>query len=275
MKIPATIGVLTYNSEKNLARCLASISDFAEIVVADGGSTDATLQIAHAADARVIPQSNPGHAITDFSRERNLTLSAASQPWFFYLDSDEIMSQELIEHIRSIASDASHPYGAYRVRYLKTNADASKIYRTYREYYQIRLVRTDVGAHFERPVHEHLEIPKGVATGQTEAPWYVPLDSEYLSLRVFAKKAWTRTRAEAASWRPNSVKAIFLGIIGIPGTRIAKSIFKMVAVKIRYGNSAIPVRYELLRILYSCFLSLRYAQSLIRGRTSRPGVVSI
>ena len=27
MKIPSTIGVLTYNSEKNLARALASVND--------------------------------------------------------------------------------------------------------------------------------------------------------------------------------------------------------------------------------------------------------
>jgi len=264
MKIPCTIGMLAYNSEKNLSRALASIADFAEIIIADGGSTDATLSIARAAGARVIPQSNPGHAITNFARERNLMLATATQPWFFYLDFDEIMSAELAEHIRSIASDSVHPFGAYRVRYLKTNADASKMYRTYREYYQTRLVRTDVGAHFERPVHERIEIPIGVAIGQTEAPWYVPLDADYLSFRVFVPRAWRRTGAEAAAWQPNSIKDIFLGIIGIPCIRIAKSFVKMIIVKLRFGKSAIPMRYELLRILYSLFLSLQCARRLIR-----------
>jgi len=146
-------------------------------------------------------------------------------------------------------------------------------YRTYREYYQIRLVRTDVGAHFERTVHEHLEVPTGVAIGQTEAPWYVPLDAEYLSFRVFAKKAWIRTRSEAATWRSNSIKSIFLGVIWIPCARIVKSLIKIVAVKIRYGKEAIPMRYELLRILYSLFLSLQYARSLVRGRRVRSDVL--
>lgn len=257
MKIPATIGMLTYNSEKNLERALASVADFAEIIVADGGSTDATLEIARAAGARVISQSNPGHPISDFARERNLLLAAATQPWFFYLDSDEVMSRELVEHIRTVATDRSHPFGAYRVRYLKTNADASKVYRTYNEYYQIRLVRTDVGAHFERPVHEYIHVPANVLIGQTEAPWYVPLDEEDLSLSTFARRAWKRTGAEANAWHPRGISDIFLGVIGVPFVRIVKSLFKIIAVKVRYGRDAIPVRYEVLRILYSVFLSLQ------------------
>ncbi len=272
MKIPCTIGILTYNSEKNLARALASIADFAEIIVTDGGSTDATLDIARVCGARVIPQSNQGHAITDFARERNLTLAAATQSWFFYLDSDEIMSPELVEHIRTVANDSAHQYGAYRVRYLKTNGDASKLYRTYREYYQLRLVRTDIGARFERSVHERIVVPPPVSVGQTEAPWYVPLDAEYLSFRVFAPRAWMRTAAEAAAWQPRGAKDVFLGVIGTPFARIAKSLFKMVAVKILYGKDAIPARYELLRILYSFFLSLQCARRLVLGRVGKTGV---
>ena len=263
-KIPCAVGVLTYNSEKNLARALASVADFAEIIVADGGSTDATLSIARAAGARVISQSNPGHPISDFALERNRLLEAATEPWFFYLDSDEIMSPELVEHIRTVVNDSAHPFGAYRVRYQKTNADASKIYRTYKEYYQIRLVCTDVGAHFERPVHERIEVPAGVAVGQTEAPWYVPLDAEYLSFRVFAPRAWMRTAAEAAAWQPAGVKDAFLGVIGVPVVRIIKSLFKLIVVPIKYGKDAIPARYELLRILYTCLLSLQCARRLVK-----------
>ena len=232
--------MLTYNSEKNLARALASVADFAEIIIADG-----------------VSQSNPSHSISDFARERNLTLAAATQPWFFYLDSDEIMSSELVEHIRAVASDSAHPFGAYRVRYLKTNADASKIYRTYNEYYQIRLVRTGIGARFERPVHEHIIVPPAVSVGQTEAPWYVPLDADDLSFRIVVGKIWKRTGMEAEEWKPHGVKEVFFGVIGVPLVRISKSLFKIVAVKVRYGRDAIPVRYELIRILYAYLLAVQ------------------
>lgn len=270
MKIPATIGILTHNSGKNLSRALASVADFAEIIVADGGSTDATLEIARSYGARVIHQSKPGHPISDFARERNLTLAAATQPWFFYLDSDEIMSQELVQHIRAIAGEPAHQYGAYRVRYLKTNAEASKIYHTYREYYQIRLVRTNIGAHFERPVHEYIHVPAGVFIGQTEAPWYVPLDTDDLSFRVFLRKAWKRTAQETGNWHPHGLKDIMRGVFVHPFTLIAKSLFKMVAVKIRWGCSAIPARYELLRMVYSLMLAVRSVCRLF-GQPTRAG----
>ena len=261
MKIPATVGILTYNSEKHLARALASVADFAEIVIADGGSTDRTLSIAERYGVRVISQSYPGHPISDFARERNLTLAAATQPWFFYLDSDEIMSPELAAHIREISSGSVHPYDAYRVRYLKTNADASKAYRTYREYYQIRLVRTDIDAHFARPVHERIEVPVGMSVGQVEEPWYVPLDADDLSFLVAPNKIWKRAGMEAReAWRVSNFKNAFMSIIGVPCIRIVKSLFKIVAVKIKYGKDAIPVRYELLRILYTLSLSLQCAR---------------
>lgn len=269
MKIPATIGMLTYNSAEHLPRALASIKDFAEVIVADGGSTDATLAIARAHGARVISQSNPGHPISDFSRERNAILSLATQPWFFYLDSDEIMSPELVEHIRIVANDLTHTFGAYRVRYCKANADGSHIYRTYKEYYQVRLVRTNIGARFIQPVHERIDVPAGILIGQTEAPWYVPLDQDDLSFRTFARKAWKRTAQEVAHWQPHSLMDGVRGVVVHPATLITKSCIKIVVVKVRYGRDAIPLRYELLRVLYAVFLSLQSIGHLVRGRTGK------
>lgn len=256
-RIPCSIGILTYNSAEPLRRSLTSVANFAEIIIADGGSTDATLEIARKYGARVILQSSVGHPIMDFARERNLMLAAATQPWFFYLDSDEIMSPELATHIRSIANDSAHPFGAYRVRYCKTSADASKVYRTYKEYYQIRLVRTDIGACFVRPVHERLVVPATVTIGQTEAPWHVPLDKDDLSFRVFAQKAWRRTAQETDHWQPCGLLDALRGIFVHPLALIVKSFVKMVVVKLRFGADAIPARYELLRVLYAFFLSLQ------------------
>lgn len=267
MKIPCTIGMLTYNSEKNLARALASVADFAEVIIADGGSTDATIEIAKKYGARIIPQSNPGRPISDFSRERNLTLDEATQPWFFYLDSDEIMSSELVKHVRAITNDTNHPFGAYRVRYLKTNANASKIYRTYKEYYQIRLVRTDIGAHFERPVHERIIVPAGTSVGQTEAPWHVPLDVDDLSVRVFVPKAWKRIGIQSSRWQSAGLKDILHKVFIGPAVLICKSLVKIIMVKVYYGKNAIPARYELLRILYALMLSVQHMRRFIRGRS--------
>jgi hypothetical protein len=179
------------------------------------------------------------------------------------------MSAALKEHIRSVAADPAHSYDAYRVRYLKTNADGTKPYRTYREYYQVRLVRTGTGARFTRKIHERLELPPQTRVGQTEAPWYVTLDRAYLSLPVFAEKAWRRTGQTAEEWNPRGPIDVLRKVVIEPSTLIAKSFYKMLAVKLRHGADAIPVRYELLRVLYSAFLSIQFARRLVTGRRSQ------
>ena len=266
MKIPATVGVLTFNNAEHLERCLQSLEGFSDIVIADGGSTDNTIAIARKHNARIISQSNPGHPITDFALERNILLKAANEPWFFYVDSDEIVTQDLREDIRRVTEETSSQYGAYRVRYLKTNEDASKVYRTYKEYYQVRLCRTDVGATFVRKVHERLELPPEVRVGQIEGPWYVLLDADDLSFSVFSEKAWKRAYMTAKSWQPKGFIDVLHRIVLNPATQIFKSLIKIVVVKIRWGKDAIPTKYELLRVLYAVFLFLQHARRLIMGR---------
>lgn len=261
--IPCTLGLLTYNSAATLERCLTSAVGFSDIVIADGGSTDRTLEIAERYGARVIPQTVLRTPITDFARERNLLLSAATEKWFFYLDSDEVMSQELVEEIRRITQDAATKEQAFRVRYLKTNEELTKMYRTFKEYYQVRLVRTGIGARFERAVHERLMLPEGTLVGQIEAPWYVLLDKDDLSLRVFLPKAWKRISLQAAEWRPRNFREAFMRIIGTPLILVSKSLVKMIAVPLRWGNKGIPTKYELLRLIYALCISLQHFARLL------------
>ena len=54
--IHATVGILTFNSAQTLERALESVKDLAEIIICDGGSTDATREIALKYGARIIDQ---------------------------------------------------------------------------------------------------------------------------------------------------------------------------------------------------------------------------
>src|SRR3989344_7446677 len=105
-KIPCTVAVLTHNSAQTLARALESAKDFAELIVCDGASTDRTLDIARAYGARIIPQDTAFQdregRISDFGAVRNQTLKASTQDWFFFLDSDEVLTSELVAEISSL-----------------------------------------------------------------------------------------------------------------------------------------------------------------------------
>ena len=87
----------TYNSEKYLSECLDALKGIDEILVCDMHSTDKTLEIAKAAGARIIYHENVGYA----DPARNFALSQAKHDWILVVDSDEIVSEEFIQYIRS------------------------------------------------------------------------------------------------------------------------------------------------------------------------------
>ena len=89
MKISAVI--ITFNEEDRLPDALASLQGIAdEIVVVDSYSTDRTLAIARAAQARVWQ-----NRFEDYGRQKNFALGKAAHEWILNLDADERVSPEL------------------------------------------------------------------------------------------------------------------------------------------------------------------------------------
>lgn len=109
-KIPCTVLVLTRNSEKNLARCLRNLTDFAEILVHDANSEDRTVEIARSFGARVEKQYDTQEKsvrVKNFTDMRLKQRAAATYDWVLYLDSDEYLDDALIPEIRDILAHAS------------------------------------------------------------------------------------------------------------------------------------------------------------------------
>jgi glycosyltransferase involved in cell wall biosynthesis len=102
--------VITFNEEKNIGACLASISFADEIVVVDSGSTDRTEEICRE-DPRVRWNSEEWKG---FGRQKNSALDKANGPWIFSIDADERVTPDLAGEIARIDPDAS-PHCGYRV----------------------------------------------------------------------------------------------------------------------------------------------------------------
>lgn len=111
--IDLTLCMIVRNEERNLQKCLDSVHALEpEIIVADTGSTDATIEIARRHGAKL---SSFDFKRVDFAAARNYTLAQATGRWILVLDADEILDPASIPVIRDLIATDS-PDGCYVTR---------------------------------------------------------------------------------------------------------------------------------------------------------------
>jgi len=152
MKI--SVSMIALNEENFIGRALSSCAFADEIVVVDGGSTDATIQILQSnSKVRIVHHLWEGH----FGRQRQISLQHCSGDWVIRLDADEAFSLAFEEKIRSILETTPQEVSAYRVRqcnlvgnekFYSQSADQLETYP--------RIWRNLPGVGWERAVHEKL-----------------------------------------------------------------------------------------------------------------------
>lgn len=96
-KLPISAVVLTFNEERNIEACLASLVEWiGEIFVVDSGSTDATVAIARHYTDKVY-----FHSFDSYGEQRNWAQStlSLSHEWVLHVDADERVTTELADSI--------------------------------------------------------------------------------------------------------------------------------------------------------------------------------
>lgn len=100
-----SVTILTKDCADTLSATLESVRAFKEVVILDGGSTDATLDIARKfANVKVFMESFAG-----FGQMHNRACALASYDWILSLDSDEVLTRQAVEEILSLFSDCNNP----------------------------------------------------------------------------------------------------------------------------------------------------------------------
>lgn len=162
--------VLTHNAEATLEQTFKSLTWCDEIVLIDDNSTDKTVEIAKKYQARVFTRS----LSDDFSAQRNFGLAKARGEWVVFVDSDEVVSKELVSEARLIchagldpASQWDSGSGAGMTQGNRRSKSPSGYFIRRNDWFLgrwlkhgetanvrlLRLARKDAGV-WERPVHE-------------------------------------------------------------------------------------------------------------------------
>jgi glycosyltransferase involved in cell wall biosynthesis len=96
--------IITYNEERNIARCLDSLAGIADdIVVLDSFSTDKTEEICKQKGARFFQHKFDGHI-----QQKNRVITFAQFPHIISLDADEALSEELKRSILEVKKNWTH-----------------------------------------------------------------------------------------------------------------------------------------------------------------------
>src|SRR5207237_759323 len=160
MSVPLTVVIPTLNEEGQIASALESLRWADEVIVADGGSSDRTVELARGGGAAVIEVR--GKSI---GAQRNAAIAQARNEWVLALDADERVTGALREELGRVLATPAHE--AYRVRCENYFLGRERKRGRWGRDWHVRLFRR--GRRFsEDRVHERLEAIPDV--GDLRAP---------------------------------------------------------------------------------------------------------
>jgi len=164
--LPITVCMMCLNEERHLKKLLTQVPEFAEWILLDTGSTDASAEIGRGAGATV-----RSIAWSGFSETRRQHFAMASQPWILWIDADEEVTQDLVDELRRLfARGPTHTaYRINRIMYFEGK------WIRHGEWYPdrvLRLFRTDRWTMPTREVHESLLVNGTLGSLRAELPHY-------------------------------------------------------------------------------------------------------
>lgn len=115
VRLPLSVTILAKNSEKYIAEVLKSLIIFDEVLLCDTGSSDQTIQIAQSFDNVVIKKI----PFVGFGPTHNQASHLAKHDWILSIDSDEVMTSELLKEISNLVLTDGCVYSFPRRNYYK------------------------------------------------------------------------------------------------------------------------------------------------------------
>ncbi|MCP4006968.1 MAG: glycosyltransferase family 2 protein [bacterium] len=212
---PVSGVVICFNEADRIARTLESLSFCDEIVVIDSCSTDGTAEVARRFTDRVIEQDFLGYV-----KQKNFALDQATHDWVVCLDSDEVLTPELVLTIRAAIERDPEFSGGFQLdrvtRFLGIWHDRGEWYPDW----QLRVFRRSAGHWTGLDPHDRVEVPGAVIRleGRFEHYNYRDLADHIQTIDKFSASL-------AQSMYDSGVRFRLLDLLVRPFTRFLKGYF--------------------------------------------------
>lgn len=103
--------VISQNEARTIGDCVAALRKVCEeVLVLDSQSTDGTIEICEKLGAKVLQQEWLGYAQT-----KNVGNATARHDWILSIDSDEVLSEELIDSLKNLNPEPGKVYALDRI----------------------------------------------------------------------------------------------------------------------------------------------------------------
>ncbi len=149
--------VVTQNEERNIERCLRSVRFADEIIVVDAFSDDRTPELARALGARVLSRKWEG-----FASQKQFAIDQAAGDWVLLIDADEEVTAELEAEIKRVTTEGDADSSGYRIARRNFFLGKRIQHGPWSRDYQLRLFKRNEGTIARRPVHEGVQLTKGI-----------------------------------------------------------------------------------------------------------------
>lgn len=202
-----TVLIICKNERANIAACVESARAVAdEVLIADSGSTDGTIEIARALGCRVIEREYRTYG--DF---KSWAIPQAKHEWVLVLDADERLTSELADEIReALAHDPE--YDAYWLRRTNYFLGCPINHGDWGRDRMQRLFRRDCAQCATHTDHADVRVPSG-RVGSLRNSF---IHYSFVSYADCLPKSYRYARVQAENWhaagrRPSYMKLLTRG----------------------------------------------------------------
>lgn len=164
-KLPLSVVMIARNEEGLVGRAVKSCAFADDILVVDAESQDRTKSVAESSGARVVAR-----PWTNFSEQRNFSLTQAKHPWVLVVDADEAATPELEKWLKKFFAerrDNEKPYG-YKIKRVEYFLGTRIYGACWNPSFQDRFFRRDK-AKYVGEIHEYPEVEGGFVYAPEEA----------------------------------------------------------------------------------------------------------
>ncbi|MEO6456786.1 MAG: glycosyltransferase family 2 protein [Chloroflexia bacterium] len=206
-----TVVALAWRESDHLEKCFKSLASLrartgaTTLIVLDDDADTATREIALRVADRVIEL-----PFTNFSRQRNYGLDAATTEWVFFIDADERCTSDLSDEIQRVVSEVEH--AAYQVPRRNILFGREIKHTGWWPDYQVRLLRRAY-CRYDESIRVHERPTVNGSTGSLNAPL---IHYNYNSWRQFATKQKAYAKLEARAQWDAGRRATARSLVGQP-----------------------------------------------------------